>query len=102
MSFTDVLTKNNDELIVKLSGEFDIEAANTVQAKLEEYDIKDINKVIFDLNDVTFIASSGIRVFIIAKDCLKGDMDVDVINAKGRILNIIKMSGANCFINVVE
>jgi len=69
---------------------------------LEEYDINGIKKIIFDLSDVTFVASSGIRVFIVAKKRLITEMDVDVIGAKGTVLSVIQMSGVNSFINVIE
>jgi len=51
---------------------------------------------------VTFVASSGIRVFIVAKKRLITEMDVDVIGAKGTVLSVIQMSGVNSFINVIE
>ena len=102
MSFEGLLTKESNVLTAKLAGEFDTDAASEFQKQLEEYDVNGIDKIVFDLSDVTFVASSGIRVFIVAKKRLITDMDVEVIGAKGIVLSIIQMSGVNSFINVVE
>ena len=93
---------NQKTLCITVTGEFVATVAQKLQKELEELKDKDICKVIFDLKEVTFIASSGLRVFIFAKKRINDSMDVDILNASAGTLKIIKMSGLISFFNIVE
>ncbi len=92
--------KNRSELVIEIKGEFDSIMAGELQPELESYSNKTINNITFDLAETVFIASSGLRVIIIAKDKIGSDMNVNIANAKGIVLDTIKMCGINKFINV--
>ncbi len=92
---------NKDELIITLEGEFDTAGAQSVQEKLEAYDIKKIEKIIFDLTNATIMASSGLRVIFFAKDKIKENMKVELKGAQGLVAKVIKMSGIKKFVDVI-
>ncbi len=87
-------------LIIDLEGEFDTAGAQTVQDKLESYDIKDVAKIVFDLAKVTLMASSGLRVIFFARDKIKENMKVELKGAQGLVAKVIKMSGIHKFVDI--
>lgn len=88
-------------LLIDLEGEFDTAGAQEVQSRLESYNTDKINKVIFGLEKVTLMASSGLRVIFYAKDKIKEEMKVELYKPKDLVAKIIKMSGMHKFVDVV-
>lgn len=87
-------------LIIDLEGEFDTGAAQTVQDRLESYDVKKVLKIVFDLSKATLMASSGLRVIFFARDKIKDNMKVELKGAQGLVAKVIKMSGISKFVEV--
>ncbi|MGV8124225.1 MAG: STAS domain-containing protein [Candidatus Xenobiia bacterium LiM19] len=87
-------------LILDLEGEFDTAGAQTVQDRLESYNVTAVEKIVFDLAKVTLMASSGLRVIFYAKDKMKSTMKVELKGAQGLVAKVIKMSGISKFVDV--
>ena len=98
-----IVKKEEKYLKVQIAGEFDAILAKNLQAELEQYkNDDDIKKVIFDLNETTHIASSGLRIIIFAEERLTAGCNVTILNAKDIVLEVIKMSGIDAFVNLVR
>jgi anti-sigma B factor antagonist len=89
-------------LSVTIEGEFDRDLALLVQEKLDEYKDKTLNKIVFNLNRLSFLASSGLRVFIYAKEQITPDVEVVITEAKDIIKRVVKMSGINGLLNIIK
>ena len=87
------LKQEADILKIKVSGDFTANVAATVQNALAEYPHRDITKIVFDFADLTFIASSGLRVLVFAKKRMKAGMDVEIVNVGAAARKILNMSG---------
>ena len=100
-NYSFIVEEQGKGLTIDLEGEFDTDAAQTLQDDLKSYEIKDISKIIFDLTKVSMMASSGLRVIFYAKDKIKGDMKVELKGANGLVSKVIKMSGISKFVDVM-
>jgi len=58
------ITKVGDVVIIKLSGRIDVQAALELEKEMNSILSSGSNKIIFDMNDVQHLSSSGIRVLI--------------------------------------
>lgn len=89
-------------LIMDLEGEFDTAGAQTVQDKLGSRNLEKVERIVFDLSKVTLMASSGLRVIFYAKDKIREDMKVELKGAQGLVARVIKMSGINKFVDIIQ
>ena len=96
------ITEEAGVLKIMISGDFTANVAATVQEKLEGYRDHDVAKVVFDFKEITFLASSGLRVLIFAKKRIKEGMEVDIVNAGANARKILKMSGLIDVFNMIN
>ena len=72
---------DNDQLTLSLEGNFDEMTSSEVEEKFAEVLPGDIKNICFDLADVHYISSAGIRVLISAyKKAIKSDKKVTIGN----------------------
>ncbi|QZY56361.1 anti-sigma F factor antagonist [Crassaminicella profunda] len=85
----------DNHLIVKLNGELDHHTAEEIREEVDkEIDNNNIKHIIFDLEDMNFMDSSGIGVVIGRyKKVQKLGGQAGVINMNHRVERIFKMSG---------
>ena len=87
------ITKNRDgsRLVVKLNGRLDTTTSPQLERTLL---LDDIDEVIFDLTDLQYLASAGLRVLLTTQkkmNARKGTMVVK--NANEMILEVFEMTG---------
>jgi len=97
-----MINQEADILKITISGEFTENVAATLQKKLEGYIDHDIERVVFDFKETTFLASSGLRILFLAKKRIKKGMEVDIVNAGAAVLKILKMSGQTHEFNIID
>jgi len=87
--------RKNKMLIVKLFGELDHHSAEEVRVKLDNLiDTYNIDNLIFDFKNVTFMDSSGIGVVIGRyKKLQMKNGDAALINVSNRVRTIFDLSG---------
>ncbi len=96
------IKKQGDILIVSIYGEFDLSAADycrrDIDQKMREYGAKHI---LFDLDGVTFIDSSGLGVILgrYRKVTEQGGK-VAISNASPKILRILELAGLSRLISI--
>jgi anti-anti-sigma factor len=61
-----------------------------------------VEKVVFDATALKYIASSGIRTIIFAKQKLGGNPEIEFINCAKEIYSVFEMTGIQEYINFIE
>ncbi len=89
------LIKMGAIIVVKLSGEFDLSAADDCRRKIDETVIKEGTRdLLFDMEKVDFIDSSGLGLILgrYRKATEKGGK-VAISNASPKVIKILELSG---------
>ena len=96
-------TKEQSELIhtdphvymIPLSGKIDAQASTDIQNKaLETITLTDCNKLIFDVNDVTYVSSAGMRMFATVSQAARSSgKQYELVQMREDILKIFQMTG---------
>ncbi len=81
--------------IVQINGRIDSYTAPGLLEKLNEITANNRYKIILDLNDVSFVSSAGLRVFIdIQKTCKKQNRgEVILVNVPQRVHETLELAG---------
>lgn len=85
-------------LTVKLVEQLTTSNAPALMEELNAFKGKNIEKVIFDATKMTYIASSGIRTIIFAKQKLGGNPTIEFVNCSADIRCIFEMTGLQNYI----
>ena len=82
-------------LVVYLTGELDHHSSEEVRVKIDdEVDRNQINKIILDFTDVTFMDSSGIGVIVGRfKKISSRDGNMCIANVNNRLYRVFELSG---------
>ena len=70
--------------------------------ELNNYKNKGIEKVVFDGTNLSYIASSGIRTIIFAKQKLGGNPTIEFVNCSADIRSVFEMTGLQNYITFVS
>jgi anti-anti-sigma factor len=84
---------NNGIAKVTLAGELDASVAGSFRDAIENIAAEQPKRVVLLLNDLTFMASAGLRVLIFTKQKLGSDVDLYVVGAHDAVLETITMTG---------
>ena len=69
---------------------------------LNQYRDKGVEKVVFDATKLTYIASSGIRTIIFAKQKLGSNPAIEFVNCAKDIRDVFEMTGIQDYISFVS
>jgi anti-anti-sigma factor len=89
-------------LSIVLGNELTTVNAPLLMDELNKYRDKGIEKVVFDASKLTYIASSGVRVIVFAKQKLGGDPVIEFVNCQKDIYDIFELIGVQDYIEFVE
>jgi len=99
------ITHDNDFYMIKLDGFLDTASSPDLQKKVEDIASETYSKggfnVVFDLENVEFVSSAGLRVLLLARklaDRQKGKMAV--INVRQSIREVFDMTGFSKILNL--
>lgn len=91
--------KNNDgEMEVKLKGRLDATVAPELHSELAKFQGQDIKKVTFDVGELEYIASAGLRVIIFSKQKLGADTQIFMKDVSEDVKSVIEMTGCDNFV----
>jgi anti-anti-sigma factor len=94
MSLTVRSQQRDDVVVISVSGELDMATAPQLQAPIDELLGQGSNRLIFDLAEVSFCDSTGLSVFVRAKNsCDEADGDVRLAAPQRGVLRILEVSG---------
>lgn len=89
--------KEGNSLVCKIKGRLD---TNTAPALLENLDLNGITDLIFDLKEVEYVFSAGLRVFLQAQKIMNTNGGkMKIINIDPAIKSIFEMVG---FANIMD
>ena len=83
-----------NKLIIKLSGRLDTNSAPELEDEINN--VEGINNVLFDLEELEYISSSGLRIIL---KCKKNIDSTKVINCSPEIYDIFYITG---FVDLME
>ena len=94
------ITRENEEVIVRLSGRLDTPGAQEIAPKINDLLEETGKTVILDCSDMTYISSSGLRIFLtLRKSAADKGGRIIVRNICNDIRNVFMMTG---FLNLFE
>jgi anti-anti-sigma factor len=85
-----------------LSGRLDAVNAPALAEELKKLIGKQLQKVIFDTANLTYISSAGLRAIVFAKQKLGTAPEVIVLKPKPDVIEVIKMAGFDSFLTIQE
>jgi anti-anti-sigma factor len=97
-----VITCANEVLKVELAGRLDATNAEGLQNELKKFTGQKVAKLVFMAKDLEYISSAGLRVIIFAKQKVGVDAHLFLVAAPDAILNVIKMSGLDNFMTILD
>ncbi|MBQ4306737.1 MAG: STAS domain-containing protein [Bacteroidales bacterium] len=88
------------ETIVTFNGRLDTPAAQQAAAQLEPLQEKAGGTIILDCKDLTYISSSGLRIFLVLRKAASQNGGTVIVRSIGRdIRNVFMMTG---FLNLFQ
>ncbi len=95
-----VLRKINEAgLYVKASGKLDIDSSAEYGMKIKD-SLDDINELVLDFSDITYIASIGLRILLELYQQMSKQGSIKLINVQEPVMNVLKMTGFNKFLSI--
>jgi len=93
MAFDISLKQGSDEAILMLRGELDAAVAPQLKEAVEKVAATKPKRLVFDVHELEFMASAGLRVLIFAKQKMGSGVSLYVVGSQGPVLNTLTMSG---------
>jgi len=76
--------------------------APALMEELNKFKNQGLQKIVFDATKLTYIASSGIRAIIFAKQKLGGNPEIEFVNCNQEIYSVFEMTGIQNYITFVN
>jgi anti-anti-sigma factor len=96
------ITYKNEVIKVVLCGRLDATNAEGLQSELKGFTGQKVCKLVFLAKDLEYISSAGLRVIIFAKQKVGVDAQLFLVSAPEAILSVIKMSGLDNFMTILD
>ena len=94
MSLTVQSQQRDDVVVISVAGELDMATAPQLQAPIDELLGQGHKRLIFDLSEVSFCDSTGLSVFVRAKNsCDAVDGEVRLAEPQRGVMRILEVSG---------
>ena len=94
------IAKNGTELTVKLKGRIDTITSPDLEDKLEE-EMDGIEKLIFDLANVDYLSSAGLRVLLGASQEMdEVDGEMVIRNVTAPVMDVFQVTGFSSAFNI--
>lgn len=90
-------TENGKSLTIALAGRLDTTTAPELQSEVSV--LGDYDELIFDLENLSYISSAGLRVLMVAHKGMSGN--VKIKNANADIKEIFEITGFDSMFNVI-
>lgn len=93
--------KENNQMIVHVSGEVDIYTAPDLKKQLLELTKQEGQSVVVDLSHVNYMDSTGIGVFISAlKSTKENESHLKLVNLQSQVMRLFDITGLNEIIEI--
>ena len=98
LNINKALNDDNSELTVTLEGRLDTITSPQLDEELEG-SIEGVKHLIFDMKDLTYISSGGLRVLLKYQTAMKKN-GMTVKNVRKEIMSVLNITGFNKFLNI--
>ena len=95
------VTEDAGEVNVVLKGRLDATVAPQLHSEMAKMEGTDIKKVTFDVKELEYIASAGLRVIIFTKQKLGADTQIFMKDVNESVMQVLEMTGCNNFVTVI-
>ena len=95
------VTQDAGEVNVVLKGRLDATVAPQLHSEMAKMEGTDVKKVTFDVKDLEYIASAGLRVIIFTKQKLGADTQIFMKDVNESVMQVLEMTGCNNFVTVI-
>lgn len=92
-------TREGKHLILALSGRFDAETSPELEEIIKN-GLDGVDRLVFDLSDLDYISSAGLRVLLEAKKVMLEQGKMTVRNPSNDVKEILKITGFSKILNV--
>lgn len=92
---------NESKLTMKISGRIDTNTSNQLKKEIKG-SIEGVTNLVFDLDDVDYISSAALRVFLSAGNIMQQQGKMSIINANSDLMDVFKVTGFTEIINICE
>ncbi len=93
MAFEVALETTPETAKITLKGELDAASAPRFKEIIEKAAVSSPARLVLFVNDLTFLASAGLRVLIFAKQKMGAGVQIYVIGSQGPVRGTLEMSG---------
>lgn len=93
--------ENGGEVTAKLKGRLDATVAPQLHGELGKFQGRDIKKVTFDVGELEYIASAGLRVIIFSKQKLGANTEIFMKDVSEDVKSVIEMTGCDNFVTFI-
>lgn len=93
-------TNGGEKLNVRLIGELDATNANDIEQELLKQ-IEGVSELIFDLGELEYISSAGLRILLSMQKIMKEQGTMEVHNTTDDVMQIFRVSGFIRLLNIV-
>lgn len=90
---------NQGNVELKLSGELDTAAAPELEAVLDSV-LPEANTLVFDLDGLDYIASSGLRLILRSQKAMKGQGTMKLVNVGPFVQEVFDITGFTDFLTI--
>ena len=87
---------------VTLAGELDASVAPQFKSEIEKIAASRPRRLVLFANDLSYVASAGLRVLIFAKQKLGGDVDIYVVGAQPAVAETLQLTGFQYSVIMVD
>ena len=95
------VSNNAGEVDVDLKGRLDATVAPQLHAEMAKLQGADIKKVTFNVKELEYIASAGLRVIIFSKQKLGADTQIFMKDVNEDVKQVIEMTGCDNFVTMI-
>lgn len=92
-------TETENKLIIKLAGRLDTNTAPELNKTIQK-DLKDINELIYDLSELIYISSAGLRVILLTQKIMSKQGSMKIINTQDMVMEVFNATGFSDIINI--
>ena len=87
---------DNGNLLVKVTGKLDTMAAPKLEEALSK-NLNEVNSIVFDIEELKYISSSGIRVLLATRKKIK---DMKVLKPNNEVMEVFEITGLTDIFNI--
>ena len=89
---------NNKELTIKLVGELNTNTAPELESVIKD-DLKDIESLIFDFQELEYLSSAGLRILLVAQKVMNKEGKMTLRHVNQAVMEVLDITG---FVNILN